>query len=310
MVVGRSLVFAVLIGCYSGSPPQGAPCSPSEPACPAGQSCVLSSGAYVCLYGDGTIGPDARMDARPDADPAMLDDDGDGVANALDNCRDKPNPTQSNEDGDTLGDVCDVCPPFTDNTDGDGDGVCDLCDPHPATGGDQMVLFEGFDGPMPASWTATGSYTTSAGSLISNVSGGTQNTLVTPVAAAPHQTMFARMTITAIEGGQSGGALGIVDRFDAGATQGVMCGGVRGDGGYLGLVNAANGLAFQIAGHAFNIGTTYMLKFTRNDNNYSCVDTATGTTVNGSAGPNGTLVGFRNRVASASYAWILVVKSP
>jgi hypothetical protein len=308
------MVFAVLValafvGCYHGDPPQGAPCTPTAPVCPTGQSCAQKAGAWVCSTAD-VVGPDARIDGRPDADPNSLDDDGDGIANGIDNCRTKANPTQTNEDADDFGDVCDLCPPYADNTDSDGDGVGDQCDPNPTTGGDELVLFEGFDGPMPAGWTTTGLYTTSAGSLSSSVSGGSQNTLVTPVTTSSRQTMYAQMTLTAIEPGQTGGALGIVDRFDSGATQGVMCGGVRGNGGFLGIVNAATGTAIQIAGHAFAVGTPYTLKFTRSENNYSCVDTATGTTVNAAAGPNGTFIGLRNRVASASYAWLMVVHSP
>ena len=313
MTSGRRLLFAVWVGwfvpgCYNGVAPQGAPCAPTNPSCPSGQSCVLAGDRWMCSSSG--VAVDAQVDARADADPASLDDDGDGIANGVDNCRDTANPTQTNEDADAFGDVCDLCPAYAETTDGDGDGVGDKCDPNPTTAGDQIVLFEGFDGPMPPTWTATGAYSTSAGSLISVVSGATQNTLVTPTATSPRQTMYAQMTLTAIEGGQTGGALGIVDRFDAGATQGVMCGGVRGNGGFLGIVNAANGLAIQIAGHAFSVGTTYTLKFTRNDNNYACTDLATGTTVTASAAPNGTLVGFRNRVASASYAWFMVVRSP
>jgi hypothetical protein len=312
-MVFAALVSCVALGCYDGLPPQGSPCNPTIPACPTGQSCVFTGGTYKCLAGDGAGVPDAaRPDARTiDADPASLDDDGDGVMNGSDNCPTTANANQANEDADTFGNTCDVCPTSSDNADGDADGVGDACDPNPTTAGDQIMLFEGFDSGIPAGWTATGSWTTSAGSLLSVVTGGTQNTLVTTtLTSSPRQTMYARMTLTAIEGGQAGGALGIVDRFDAAATQGTMCGGVRGNGGFFGIVNAANGTAINFGGHAFNVGTAYTLKFTRNGNNHECSDTDVGQTVNAQHGPNGTLVGFRNRVASASFAWLLVVKSP
>jgi hypothetical protein len=305
----RSAVFAVVAtGCYHAAPPQGAPCDPDAPVCPDGQTCVAAGGTHVCSATDRM--PDGGGGSGSDADPPALDDDGDGIANAIDNCRDVANALQSDEDADSFGDACDVCPPFADNTDGDGDGVGDLCDPNPARAGEQLVLFEGFDGPMPPGWIASGAWSTSTGSLISTVSGANQNTLVTSVAASAQQTMYASMTLTGIESGQSGGALGIVDRFDAGATVGVMCGGARGNGGFLALVIAANGRAFQAEPHPIAIGTTFALRFKRNDNNYACTDTLAGQTVNGSAGPSGTLVGFRNRVLSASYAWFLVVRSP
>jgi len=41
---------------------------------------------------------------------AILDIDGDGVLNSIDNCPSVTNPDQSNIDGDSFGDVCDVCP--------------------------------------------------------------------------------------------------------------------------------------------------------------------------------------------------------
>jgi hypothetical protein len=58
------------------------------------------------------------------------DVDGDGVANAVDNCPDVYNPDQFDADSDNFGDVCDNCVNTynPDQADGDGDGVGDVCD--------------------------------------------------------------------------------------------------------------------------------------------------------------------------------------
>jgi MYXO-CTERM domain-containing protein len=58
------------------------------------------------------------------------DVDGDGVANADDNCFEVSNADQADMDGDGLGDACDPCP-ADELDDSDGDGVCDSDDACP-----------------------------------------------------------------------------------------------------------------------------------------------------------------------------------
>ena len=97
--------------------------------------------------GDDTSAPDAQTGPT-----AGGDSDGDGVADAIDNCPTMPNPDQHDHDGDGRGDVCDVCPHLVDaGGDADGDGVGDACDPRPTEAGDRIALFEGFYGPIH--WT-------------------------------------------------------------------------------------------------------------------------------------------------------------
>ena len=87
---------------------------------------------------------------------ASNDVDGDGVANAVDNCPTVANANQHDEDGDGVGDVCDLCPHIAEigAVDSDGDGVGDACDPNPNTAGDSVVAFLPFDGTsLPAGWT-------------------------------------------------------------------------------------------------------------------------------------------------------------
>jgi hypothetical protein len=83
---------------------------------------------------------DAPAIDAPAIDAAGPDRDGDGVADAMDNCPDLANQTQHDEDGDGDGDVCDSCPHLPDpQVDADGDGVGDDCDPST----DELVLTAG-----------------------------------------------------------------------------------------------------------------------------------------------------------------------
>jgi hypothetical protein len=55
--------------------------------------------------------------------------DGDGVADATDNCPTVANVSQTDNDGDGIGDACDTCP---NGLDSDRDGICDAVDNCPA----------------------------------------------------------------------------------------------------------------------------------------------------------------------------------
>jgi hypothetical protein len=61
---------------------------------------------------------------------AILDLDGDGIHDPLDNCPGLNNPQQTDGDGDGDGDECDNCPTVAndDHADGDTDGIGDACD--------------------------------------------------------------------------------------------------------------------------------------------------------------------------------------
>jgi hypothetical protein len=114
---------------------------------------------------------------------AFVDSDGDGVPDAIDNCRNMPNPDQGDEDHDGLGDDCDPCPIDTDNTDSDGDGVPGLCDPHPTIAGDKKVLFKSFHRGIPSTWrvVGTGTITATGGDAVFTNTANQTAALVAPV---------------------------------------------------------------------------------------------------------------------------------
>lgn len=89
------------------------------------------------------------------------DGDGDGIADAVDNCVDVANRSQGDEDEDLVGDACDNCPAIANAMQehrGDADAVGDLCDPHPAFGGDCVILVETFADPatFDTNWDVIG----------------------------------------------------------------------------------------------------------------------------------------------------------
>jgi len=73
-----------------------------DPDCVAEDACVGGDGGTS----DGGA-PDAGTDAGGACDPGGRDGDGDGVADACDNCPDDPNADQADGDRDGIGDVCD-----------------------------------------------------------------------------------------------------------------------------------------------------------------------------------------------------------
>lgn len=156
MALTGALALGAWSACFSPVASEGGACDVSMQNCPEGQTCVRGT----CRLGDSTV--DAAVS---DAPPTDLD--GDGIANAADNCPARSNADQHDEDGDRVGDPCDNCPhvPNPTQTDaGEGaqpDGVGDACDPRPALPGDALLQFYSFHVPPPGTsligtWVAAG----------------------------------------------------------------------------------------------------------------------------------------------------------
>jgi len=75
-----------------------------------------------------------------------VDADGDGIADAVDNCPNVSNPNQEDSDGDGIGDACDNCPNAynPDQADLDKDDIGDVCD-RDADGDGYISIFYGGD---------------------------------------------------------------------------------------------------------------------------------------------------------------------
>jgi len=91
------------------------------------------------------------------------------------------------EDGDGIADAFDDCPSVADpmQVDSDADGVGDACDPNPSVAGEHIVFFDPFVGPR-SEWTFTGATPTfSNDSLVVDVTAG--GSLVGALSATPNQ---------------------------------------------------------------------------------------------------------------------------
>jgi hypothetical protein len=117
--------------------------------------CVVAAGCKFAPSNQRTA--DAPPITPDTGSASIVDTDGDGIPDSIDNCPTIPNPDQHDKDGDGRGDVCDSCPSVATPTDvdTDGDGVGDPCDPRPSTPGDKIALFDGFyTSNDVADWTA------------------------------------------------------------------------------------------------------------------------------------------------------------
>lgn len=108
------------------------------------------------------------LDGDLTGDECDGDIDGDGVPNQLDNCPLTANPGQEDSNANLIGDACeadddlDDVPDLIDNCagifnpqqiDGDADGLGDACDDCTGTPGTTNLLYEDFEGGIPAGWS-------------------------------------------------------------------------------------------------------------------------------------------------------------
>lgn len=336
-----ALAAAMLAGCYAPNAPVGITCDPAQPVCPRGQSCVPGTTGYSCQIASGGGGFDAPIDApideptsdtsmadAPMADapptdgpasdaPAAVDTDGDGVKDTVDNCPTVANAAQYNEDGDRFGDVCDPCPPVADNAppDGDGDGVADACDPRPSTGGDTLVLFEGFGGGVPATWTKTGTWTASNGSVTGDgtAGGGAKLMLLAPSPTTSTYTVSTSMLLQATVPNVDVAA-GLIESYDTTARTGVYCHVTAWSATNTPVaLNRVSASGTVLDTSAFDItpGTTYAVSERRDGTSRTCRIThgAAAATATGTApeSPTTPVAGARLIRTKATFAWLMIV---
>jgi hypothetical protein len=298
-------------------------CSFLDPSCASGQRFGDLSGQYsqTCVgdlpFVDGGVdGSNGGSDGSGSDGGGSNDTDGDGIANAVDNCPTVANANQDNEDGDKFGDVCDPCPPIANDNppDADGDGVADACDPNPATAGDSIFLFEGFKQGIPASWENVGGWTATGGDA-TLVAANIAN-LATPGPTTGKDTVSASITLDSVSGMIS--TISVIDDKMAGADSSIICGPFRAPvAGSPGLAIAdTNNLAgYTGVAYQMTVGQTYVIKLKRDLMAFTCTAANGGATA---AVPAQTYAlnntppsaGLRIAAAGVHAHWLMIVRSP
>jgi hypothetical protein len=202
---------AALAACAAeGSTHIGGACAEHN-ICDSGQICDLTdpSGKPVCVDANGDM-------------------DGDGIPNGKDYCQHMAGGA-FDEDGDGIGDDCDKCPikkPAA-SADSDGDAVDGPCDPDTRTGGEQIVLFNGFNAPPPAAWTMPPTYQIVGGeAVMTPIDGDPQEISIPLPSASTHMVLFTSYLVDAVDIANAEAAVVGRNVIPMGAYE-VVCGGLR-----------------------------------------------------------------------------------
>jgi hypothetical protein len=327
------VALSAIAACFQPHTPTGAPCDPTAPSCPSGQTCVTTAGIATCelpgggaqdggiadALADGSVPPDGQIGS---GSASTLDSDGDGIPDAMDNCPTVANHDQHDEDGDKIGDVCDTCPVDKLDTDPDNDGVSGLCDPNPQTAGDSIVFFDGFESTPTKSggFDIVGAWTTSSGST--SISGD-PDFAITARGEPSHgdETVQANVTIMDATGSSlagPGAGAGVALGMPSGGDGGVGClVGVDATSGsgtdVIALVDLAAGEPIMEGSATWTAGKSFRLVLTRAGNTFTCSAPGLNASVSAPAElgtPPNPEFGVVVVSASARFDWTLLVHSP
>jgi len=312
VVIALVSLGAGLGACFSPDPPTGQPCymgmCPDPLVCVAATDTCELSGPGVDADLGGPDGPATAADARVDGS-SMMDTDGDGVADDVDNCPTIPNPTQADEDNDTVGNACDNCPHVSNVSqaaDGDADLVGDACDPHPGAI-DTMVLFEGFDGPLTG-WNVPNGWTVSGGALNHT---GTASIAYYNV-PLPDVDMVVATKVTMSAGTGTAPNAGAIFDVDGGGPSYYRCGAVIGGTPRFELWrHDAGGTAVIDSLDVMSAWTTATIVAERNATTESCSGSSGSLPIQLSGSDavvalTGVRAGFRAKDLTASFAYLVI----
>lgn len=285
-------LVTMLVACGGGSQP-GDSCDANTP-CSAGQICDMTDPAGpACLSASGDL-------------------DGDGITNDKDFCEHLAGGA-FDEDVDGIGDECDACPigkpPAVAET--DGDGVDSPCDPNPTMPGDKILLFNGFNAPLPTTWKASAAWQVMGGTAVMTPTDATATEQANvPIAGSAHMAIFTAYRIDRVAAGATladAAVIGI-NRLPAGVTS-AACGGSRNGTDQLQLTTDS-GSSSKPFTNLFNAAGLYRVLEQIEGATANCAlvaDDGTGAVQAPASGNAMTEAGLFARGATARFSYLLVV---
>lgn len=276
----------------------GGPCSATEP-CDDGVCDLTNPEGAICVDSDG-------------------DDDGDGIPNKRDFCQHQMG-GEYDEDLDGIGDICDACPiaPPPEKPDADGDEVDSPCDPDPSTAGEQIVVFDGFNGgAAPANFTVTTGWEFRGGEAIATPGSPTATALLSaPLSlASSHLAVLTRYRVDAVDATATESAAQVVaiDRRPAGISI-VSCAGSRVGGMDRLVLDTGVMFASDVVDSLFDPAALYRAVLKIDGAQAQCAligDRDTGAAQANTNGENASEAGLAAKGATIRFGYLLAVQRP